>query len=528
MLRRLLPLLAFVAPAVAAEPAPPVRVMSFNIRYGTAADGDNHWDKRKDWLADTVKTFDPDLLGTQETLAFQRDFLATRLTGYEAFSAGRDDGKEKGEMAALFYRAARFEKVGGGHFWLSETPDQPGSKGWDAALPRVASWVKLKDKAAPSGPPVLFLNAHLDHRGARARTESSRLIRAKAAELGTGCRVVVTADFNAGEGSEPFKALFADADGKPAPLVDTFRVAHPTRGTDEGTFSGFKATQVGGARIDWIAASRDWDVRLAGIDRTAKDGRTPSDHLPVTAVLRPTVPGGPKTLRVLCYNIHHGRGTDDKVDLPRLARVIRAADPDLVALQEVDDKTKRTGGVDQLAELVRLTGLHGRFGKAIDYEGGGYGQAVLSRFPMAGATVHTLPGMPAREQRIAFEVRVSAAGRDLSFVTTHLHHQEPALREQQANKLNDLFAGVDRPIILAGDLNATPESKPLAALTGKWTIATADPGLLTYPSAKPTKQIDYVLFRPAGRFQVLETRVVEEAVASDHRPVVAVLAVRAD
>lgn len=528
MIRHLLPLLAFVAPALAAEPAPPVRVMSFNIRYGTAADGDNHWDKRKDWLADTIKTFDPDLLGTQETLAFQRDFLAAKLTGYEAFAAGRDDGKEKGEMAALFYRAARFEKVDGGHFWLSEAPDQPGSKGWDAALPRVATWVKLKDRAGPAGPPVLFLNAHLDHRGAKARTESARLIRAKAAELGAACRVVVTADFNAGEASEPYKALFADADGKPAPLVDTFRLAHPTRAPNEGTFSGFKATQVRGERIDWIAASRDWEVRVAGIDRTAKDGRTPSDHFPVTAVLRPTVPGGPRTLRVLCYNIHHGEGTDGKVDLPRLARVIRAADPDLVALQEVDDKTRRTGGVDQLAELVRLTGLHGRFGKAIDYEGGGYGQAVLSRFPIAEATVHTLPGMPAREQRIAFEVRVAVGGRDLSFVTTHLHHVEPALREQQASKLNDLFAGLDRPIILAGDLNATPESKPVMALKGKWTVATADAGLLTYPSARPIKQIDYVLFRPEGRFKSVAARVVDEAVASDHRPVVVVLEVRAE
>ena len=526
MIRNSLALLMFVAPVFAAEPAPPVRVMSFNIRYGTAADGNNHWDKRKDWLADTIRSFDPDLLGTQETLAFQRDFLADKFAGYEAFAAGRDDGKDKGEMAALFYRTARFAKVAGGHFWLSEAPDQPGSKGWDAALPRVATWVKLKDKSAPAGRPVLFLNAHLDHRGAKARTESARLIRVKAAELGAGCRVVITADFNAAEGSEPYKALFADTEGKMSPVVDTFRVVHPTRGTEEGTFSGFKAAQVRGERIDWIAASRDWDVRLAGIDHTAKEGRTPSDHFPVTAVLRPTVSGHSKTLRVLCYNIHHGRGTDEKVDLPRIARVIRAADPDLVALQEVDDKTRRTGGVDQTAELIRLTGMHGRFGKAIDFEGGGYGQAVLSRIPIREATVHTLPGMPAREQRIAFEVRVTVDGRDLSFVTTHLHHLEAALREQQASKLSDLFAGAERPVIVAGDLNATPESKPLATLKEKWTIATADPGLLTYPSAKPIKQIDYVLVRPAGRFKVVEARVVDEATASDHRPVVVVLELR--
>lgn len=234
------------------------------------------------------------------------------------------------------------------------------------------------------------------------------------------------------------------------------------------------------------------------------------------------------TVRVLCYNIHHGEGTDGKVDLPRVARVIKAADPDLVALQEVDDKTKRTGGVDQTAELTRLTGLHGKFGKAIDYEGGGYGQAILSRFPIGESTVHTLPGMPKREQRIAFEVKLKVNGRDLSCVTTHLHHIEASLREQQAAKLNELFGAADRPIILAGDLNATPESKPVALVKDKWTIASADPRLLTYPSDKPVKQIDYVLFRPANRFQVVEAKVVEERVASDHRPVLVVLEPKAD
>ena len=98
----------------------------------------------------------------------QRDFLAEKLPGYAVFSAGRDDGKDAGESAAVFYRKERFEKLDGGHFWLSETPDVPGSKGWDAALPRVATWVRLKDRAAPDRPPVLFLNTHLDHRGAAA------------------------------------------------------------------------------------------------------------------------------------------------------------------------------------------------------------------------------------------------------------------------------------------------------------------------------------------------------------------------
>lgn len=516
---RLVPLLVFLALTAPATAAEPVRVMSFNIRYGTAKDGENHWDKRKDFLADAVAAFAPDLLGTQETLDFQRDFLSQKLTGFEAFAAGRDDGKDKGEMAALYFRTARFEKLGGGHFWLSEKPDAVGSKGWDAALPRIATWVKLKDRTSPDALPVFFLNTHFDHRGQKARAESAKLIRAKLGDLGKGCRVVVTGDFNAGEGSDPYSALFGDSDSKPSPVVDTLRVHRPTRAKDEGTFSSFKATETAGDRIDWVACSRDWDVRLAGIDRTAKDGRTPSDHFPVYAVLRAKTPGEKPTVRVLCYNVHHGEGTDGKVDLARVARVIRDADPDLVALQEVDNKTKRTGGVDQTAEYARLTGLHAAFGKAINYEGGEYGQAVLSRVPMTAPAVHQLPGEPDREQRIAFAVRVTLGGRELTFATTHLHHISEPFRQRQAAKLNDLFGADDRPMILAGDLNATPDSKPLEILKAKWAVAgTPTP---TYPSVKAAKQLDYVLSRPAA-LGAVSFRVIDEPLASDHRPVLAV------
>lgn len=276
--------LAVIAPATA-EPDD-VRVMSFNIRYGTASDGENAWEHRKDFLAETIVAERPDLLGTQETLAFQRDFLADALPGYACHAAGREDGGEQGEMAAIFYREDRFERLDGGHFWLSTTPDVPGSKSWDSSLPRIASWVKLRDLRDPGAPPIVYLNTHFDHRGAVARLESARLIRRKLAELATNARLIVTGDFNAGEGSDPYRALFAEDDDGPA-LLDTYRVAHPEAAPDEGTFSGFRAGPVRGARIDWIACSTDWRVVEAGIERTARDGRTPSDHLPVTAVLRP-------------------------------------------------------------------------------------------------------------------------------------------------------------------------------------------------------------------------------------------------
>ncbi|WP_020475720.1 endonuclease/exonuclease/phosphatase family protein [Zavarzinella formosa] len=261
-----------------------IKVMSFNVRYGTAKDGDNHWDKRKDFLADTVKAFGPDLLGTQETLGFQRDFLAEKLTGYEFMGLGRDDGKEKGEMMAIYWKKDRFEKTDGGHFWLSETPEKAGSKSWDTSLPRMATWVRLKDKTG--GKPILWVNTHFDHIGKVARVESAKLIRARLATLGKDCSLIVTGDFNSGEGSDPYKALFDLRDKAESPVLDSYRIAHPKREPNEGTTTPFKPGPNKGSRIDWIGVSRDWKVAASSIDYTERDGRTPSDHFPVTAVIR--------------------------------------------------------------------------------------------------------------------------------------------------------------------------------------------------------------------------------------------------
>jgi endonuclease/exonuclease/phosphatase family metal-dependent hydrolase len=283
-----LPLIALVlgllSPALD-EPAE-LRVMSFNVRYGTAGDGEDAWEHRKEFLVETIEAFSPDLLGTQETLGFQRDVLAAQLPDYTPFAAGRDDGGERGEMMAVFYRTDRFEVLDRGHFWLSETPDQPGSTSWDSSLPRMVTWLRLRDLRTPDAPPIAFFNTHFDHRGPVARLESARLLRRMIARLAPEDRVVVTGDFNCAEGSPPYRALFAE-DADPGPrLIDSYRAEHPEPGPDEGTYSGFRADATDGARIDWIACSSHWSIDSAAIDRTSRNGRTPSDHFPVTAILR--------------------------------------------------------------------------------------------------------------------------------------------------------------------------------------------------------------------------------------------------
>lgn len=277
--------LALVMPPTDAAASEPIRVMSFNLRYGSANDGDNRWELRKEFVAETVLASDPDLLGTQETLGFQRDYLVDKLPGYANLGVGREDGGDDGEMMALFYKTSRFEPLDEGHFWLSESPEQVGSKSWDSSLPRMCTWVKLRDRTAPDARPILFMNTHFDHRGPVARRQSAVLVRQMADRLGEGCDVIVTGDFNAAVDSDPYRAL-VHADPEATRFVDTYAVARPEHEPGEGTFSGFQASETGGNRIDWVLVRGNWDVVSAKINRTARDGRTPSDHFPVEAVLR--------------------------------------------------------------------------------------------------------------------------------------------------------------------------------------------------------------------------------------------------
>jgi endonuclease/exonuclease/phosphatase family metal-dependent hydrolase len=263
-------------------PRDAVRVMSFNIRLGVAKDGENHWDKRKDMVVKTIEAFAADIIGTQETWSFQAAYLGEQLAGYGYAGRSRQIDSDQGEQCGIFFKVDRFDKLVEGHFWLSETPDEPGSKSWDSSLPRMVTWLKLWDRKNKRS--FYILNTHFDHRGKTAREESSKLLRRFVTDLKTDVDVVITGDFNAGEGSAPYRALFA-ADEKRRSVVDTFRAFVPEKASGQGTFNGFKGTD-DGARIDWIAATDGFEVESAAIEKTSFDNRFPSDHFPVSAVLK--------------------------------------------------------------------------------------------------------------------------------------------------------------------------------------------------------------------------------------------------
>jgi endonuclease/exonuclease/phosphatase family metal-dependent hydrolase len=234
----------------------------------------------------------------------------------------------------------------------------------------------------------------------------------------------------------------------------------------------------------------------------------------------------PTRLRVMTYNIHHGEGVDGKIDLPRLADVINREQPDVVALQEVDLNTRRSGGVDQVAELARLTNLHGKFARARPYDGGEYGQAVLSRWPVASLKVYPLPAGtvgPATqpvEKRIAWvaKIQLPNTSKSLEFVGTHLHHANNAYRLMQARELIDVLNTLDDPIVV-GDFNAEPRSESIVYLQQSLREASPDQRL-TFPSSQPTKKIDWVFIKDNSSWQAVSSDVVRETKASDHRPVV--------
>ena len=236
----------------------------------------------------------------------------------------------------------------------------------------------------------------------------------------------------------------------------------------------------------------------------------------------------PIRLRLLSYNIHHGEGIDRKLDLQRIATVILSVKPDIVALQEVDQNTARTGNVDQANELARLTKMNVVFGANIPLQGGKYGNAILSRFPITRSRNYLLPNVGNGEQRGVLQATLSLdkSDKEIQVLATHFDHRQPGTeRELSAEAVNQLAREIAEPAVLMGDLNAVANSQPLKILDDAWKRTNPKP-LPTVPVAAPTRQIDFIFVRPQSRWNVIESRVLDEAIASDHRAIFNVVELR--
>ncbi len=225
-----------------------------------------------------------------------------------------------------------------------------------------------------------------------------------------------------------------------------------------------------------------------------------------------------ETFRLVSYNIHHGEGMDRKLDLGRIAGFLKAQQPDAVALQEVDRNCGRTGKVDQVAELARLTGMTATFQKAMDYDGGEYGICFLTKSAPLESKGIILP--PGGEPRVGQTVKVPAFGGTLTVANTHLDFAKGAARLNQAQALLKALAEGPGPVLLAGDFNAVRGDDVMTALTtAGWAVPVKQGPAATIPSPQPDREIDFAVFRPSTALKVLKYSVLDEALFSDHRAI---------
>lgn len=239
--------------------------------------------------------------------------------------------------------------------------------------------------------------------------------------------------------------------------------------------------------------------------------------LSATGCATSSAPRDRTTLRVLTWNIHHGEGVDGNFDLIRLANIIRSLDVDLVALQEVDRTTGRSGWRDQALELASLLKMYHVYGAAMPYDRGEYGEAILSRWPIHRAETIQLPKIEGSEPRalLIAEVDNPVTG-PLRFAATHLAHDSELDRLEQARLIVQHLRESDRPTILAGDLNAQPDAPPMQLLFEHFIDSHQQDPRDTYPALEPSRRIDYILFSPNDGWHVLDASVIAGNIASDH------------
>jgi endonuclease/exonuclease/phosphatase family metal-dependent hydrolase len=257
----------------------PVRVVSFNIRYGTAQDGAHVWPNRREPVIASIRDHAPHILGVQEALRFQLDELTAALPTYREIGVGREDGITRGEYAAILVDTLRFAVASSGTFWFSDTPDVPNSMHWGNRITRISTWVRLADKI--TGDTLRVYNLHWDHESQPSRMRSARLLLQR---IGTDPsprdRILVLGDFNSDEANPAYQLVLADtARG----LYDTFRYRHPDAKM-VGTFNSFRGDSTGG-KIDHVLAGPEWQVLSAGIDRRRFGELWASDHFAVWAIV---------------------------------------------------------------------------------------------------------------------------------------------------------------------------------------------------------------------------------------------------
>jgi endonuclease/exonuclease/phosphatase family metal-dependent hydrolase len=255
-----------------------LEVISFNVRYASDGDGINKWDNRVPLIKTYFEENEPDILGMQEVLPRQLEDLKKLLPDYGFVAAGRSDGKAKGEACPVFYRKDLFNRIESGNFWLSETPDEPGSMDWDTHFPRIVTWVHLVSKI--TGKEFFVFNTHFSHISEEARVNSADMLLKQIRKRSGDSPVILTGDFNTPEGSQPYKRLIQGGEDE-IELTNAEDLAQTTY-NGEITYNAFDPEYTG-SRIDFIFVTDDFKIRTHSVDEIQKDSVFISDHYPVRA-----------------------------------------------------------------------------------------------------------------------------------------------------------------------------------------------------------------------------------------------------
>jgi len=267
-----------------------LRVITFNIRYGSADDGENQWKNRRQMVFDIFRNQKSDVAGLQEALTFQIDEILKSAPGFGVVGVGREDGVKEGEYCAILYNRKRFDADESGTFWFSNTPEVPGSMSWGNSYTRICTWARLVERKTDKA--FYIYNVHLDHESQPSREKSVALLAERLGQRKHKEPFVLTGDFNAGENNPAILYLKGKADlddkndgniSNPVPLVDTFRVLHPDA-NEVGTFNQFRGLR-SGDKIDYIFTTPEEKVLKTAILHDNVDGRYPSDHFPVIATI---------------------------------------------------------------------------------------------------------------------------------------------------------------------------------------------------------------------------------------------------
>jgi endonuclease/exonuclease/phosphatase family metal-dependent hydrolase len=260
-----------------------IEAMSFNIRVDTFLDGPNRWNSRRQLVFDTLADNAADVVGLQEALDHQVRQIQQALPQYSHYAAGRNNGKQKGESCAIFYRKDRFVLEDSGTFWFSDTPTKPGSKDWGNLWPRICSWIYLTEKATGTG--FYVYNVHLDVFSQNSRQKSAELLARRIAVRKTPDPFIVMGDFNMELDNPAMIYLQNTYSVTPYPrMLSAWQLLHPGR-TGEGTHHSFRGSS-SGPTIDHIPICDSAQALEVKIDRRNVNGRYPSDHFPVIAKIR--------------------------------------------------------------------------------------------------------------------------------------------------------------------------------------------------------------------------------------------------